>query len=220
MIDPKKSVVIFSHPRSGSTWFQKSLPQFNLSELFLLRLQFNGETDRGIRANYLKQRPVYNDVNAEMQYRFKLYTEYASTRPVSVKTHTFLSDDIILDFLKKQDAQFVLLNRRNKLDTFWSALISWHTLNWHQEASTTPFTANKLYFDSVVDWLKKSKDECVMIRNTFDVQEHYYEDFIHYPKSDWFNPAPVLVQNAKAVTPIVNREEVEKWLEEVDFSSL
>ena len=48
-----KSVIILSHPRSGSTWIQDSLPQFNLSELFTMYCGIKSvDINTGIRYNY------------------------------------------------------------------------------------------------------------------------------------------------------------------------
>jgi len=213
MIDPNKSVVIFSHPRSGSTWFQQSLPHFNLSELFLLRMNVLAYTPEQLTIIYSQKKPVYEDESIELKRRFDIYSYYADSRPVSVKIHTLLITEQIIDFLKTQDVQYVLLSRKNKSDTFWSALIAWHTMNWHGVARPMELTVRKQEFDAVTDWMKKHDDECKLIRDTFDVKEIYYEDFIHYPKSEWFDPSNnVIVQNAKSVTKITNIDEVNQWI--------
>jgi hypothetical protein len=213
MLDPNKSVVIFSHPRSGSTWFQNSLPQYNLNELFLLQAEISGFNSDRVSLTY-KETMTYNDPAKELQRRFDIYTEYANKQPVSVKIHTLLINEQIIDFLKKQNVQYVLLNRRNKLDTFWSALIAWHTLNWHKTAMPMNITIKKNNFDEVVGWMRSFNDECKKIKSLFDVNEIYFEDYINYPKSDWFFPHSVLIQNAKEVTTIDNIDEVNQWLKD------
>ena len=50
MIDSNKSVIIFSHPRSGSTWFQDGFSQYNLSELFNIYLKYT--INNGIHFSY------------------------------------------------------------------------------------------------------------------------------------------------------------------------
>jgi hypothetical protein len=211
MLDPNKSVVIFSHPRSGSTWFQNSLPQYNLNELFLLQAEISGFNSDRVSLTY-KETMTYNDPAKELQRRFDIYTEYANKQPVSVKIHTLLINEQIIDFLKKQNVQYVLLNRRNKLDTFWSALIAWHTLNWHSVAQHINLTVTRDNFDDVISWMKNHDDECKYVKSLFDVKELFFEDFINYTKSEWFSPRIIQAQNAKAVTTINNLGEVKQWL--------
>ena len=71
ILDPTKSVIILSHPRSGSTWIQDSLPQFNLSELFTMYCGIKSvDINTGIRYNYS------NVANTDLAYRFKLFDEF------------------------------------------------------------------------------------------------------------------------------------------------
>ena len=136
---------------------------------------------------------------------------------MSLKIHTFLLTDPIIDFLKKQDTQYVLLNRRNKVDTFWSALIGWHTTNWHKTAVPMNLTVRKNNFDEIIAWMRSFDDECKKIKSLFDVNEIYFEDYINYPKSDWFSPHSVLIQNAKEVTTIDNIDEVQEWMTDAEI---
>jgi hypothetical protein len=216
MLDPNKSVVIFSHPRSGSTWFQKSLPQYNLNELFLLQAEISGFYPDRVSLTY-KEKNTYEDPAKELQRRFDIYTDNANQRPVSVKIHTLLINEQITDFIRKQDTQYILLNRRNKLDTFWSAIIAWHTLNWHSVANPINLTVTRTNFDDVILWMKNHEVEREWVKSLFDVTELYFEDYINYPKSDWFSPHTVLIQNAKSVTTIDNLDEVNQWIYSNDF---
>ena len=217
MVDPNKSIVIFSHPRCASTWFQQSLPQMFLSELFLLRMHvFDYNIDK-LSMRYVTPKMIYEDPVKELEKRFDIFSFYAEKKPVSVKIHTFLLNDAIIDFLKKQDVQYVLLNRVNKIDTFWSALIGWHTTNWHDVAQPMNLTITKANFNEIVSWMKNYNTECEKIKSLFDVKELYFEDYINYPKSEWFMPHEVLIQNAKSVTTIDNLDEVNKWISESEL---
>jgi hypothetical protein len=214
MVDPNKSIVIFSHPRCASTWFQQSLTQFSLDELFLLRNHVFDYDINKLLIRYVTPKMIYEDPAKELERRFDIYSYYASKKPVSIKIHTFLLDDAITDFLHKQDTQYVILNRKNKIDTFWSALISWHTANWHKTAIPMNLTVKKNYFEHIVSWMNNYDDECNKIKSLFDVKELYFEDYINYPESEWFHPDKVLVQNAKKVTIIDNLDEVNQWINE------
>ncbi len=221
MIDPTKSVVIFSHPRSGSTFFQKSLPHYYLGEMFLKKIQINGFDDRGMLNNYVKGEPTFDSYENELERRFKLYSHYTGIKPVSIKVHLIMKNDQIINFLKKQeDTQFVLVKRENKLDTFWSNLISWHTLDWHGPVKQTNLTINRVIFNMVIDMMRSYRTECDNIKSMFDVKEFVFENFIKYPKSDWFNPAPTFIQNAKEATTITNIDEVNQWIEEAKITEI
>jgi len=219
MIDPNRSIVIFSHPRSGSTWFQNSLIQYNLNELFLLHAEISGFNSDRISLTY-KENISYEDPAKELQRRFDIYNEYASKQSVSVKIHTASLNKKIVNFIEQQDTQFVLLERKNKIDTLMSALIAWHTLNWHKKAVPTNLTIKKEIFDSIINWMKSYKNECMIVKSIFDVKELYYEDFINYPKSEWFNPAEIIIQNAKSVTTIDNIDEVNQWISLIEDKSI
>lgn len=221
MIEPNKSVVIFSHSRSGSTFFQKSLPHYYLGEMFEKQIQINGFGNKSILANYEKGKPAFDSYENELERRFKLYLHYASIKPVSIKVLLHRKNDQIINFLKKQeDTQFVLLKRENKIDTFWSNLISWHTLDWYGPVKQTNLTIKRVIFDMVIDMMRSYQYECDNIKSMFDIKEFVYEEFIKYPKSYWFNPAPTFIQNAKESTTITNIDEVNQWIKDAKITEI
>ena len=71
MIDSNKSVIIFSHPRSGSTWFQDGFSQYNLSELFNIYLKYT--INNGIHFSYSPAYCGNTDKNIELHNRFEIY---------------------------------------------------------------------------------------------------------------------------------------------------
>ena len=78
-------------------------------------------------------------------------------------------------------------------------------------------TVRKNNFDEIIAWMRSFDDECKKIKSLFDVNEIYFEDYINYPKSDWFSPHSVLIQNAKEVTTIDNIDEVQEWMTDAEI---
>lgn len=212
ILDPTKSVIILSHPRSGSTWIQDSLPQFNLSELFTMYCGIKSvDINTGIRYNYS------NVANTDLAYRFKLFDEFMQHhKAISVKTHLHLLTEEICEFFAKRDLQYILLGRKNKRDTFWSLLIALNTFELHNTINKKNINVSISSIDDAIYIMKECDRKIVSISEMFNPTKIYYEDMIHLPKSDWYNPSTkYVIQDAKNVVTIDNLNEVMDYLHKI-----
>jgi len=210
-LDPNKSIVIFSHPRSGSTWIQDSLPQFNLSELFTMYCHIKSvDINSGIRYRYSSE-PA-NDLD----YRFELFDKFQKQHnAISVKVHLHLLTDEICNFFESKDLQYILLERNNNMDTFWSLLIALNTLELHNTINTKTIFVSRQSFDDAVYIMNECKNRIDEVRRRFKPIEIIYEDLIQEPISAVWNPSSkYIIQNAKDKTEITNIEEVTFWLKD------
>lgn len=221
VINPNKSVVIFSHPRSGSSWFQESLPQFNLRELFNPSVEILHWDTEYIDYKYVKHN-YEADLTKLLPERFDIFDSFVKhKKSVSVKTHTFAANKLILDFFKARDLDYLLIERKNKIDTFWSSLIAWKTMNFHDKAIEQEINVTREMFDLIIETMLIFEKDKTILATQFPIQKVYYEDLIRLPESDVWKPNNKFkVQNAKSVTKIPNLEEVNFWLSNSELIKL
>jgi len=230
MIDNNKSLIIFSHPRSGSTWFQCSLKHFNTMELFNLSLlfkpipersQFKNSIGQYYTLDYPKHRYYEAGIDHEFADRFKMYNDLERKHgPVSVRIHTFDAKDKVIDFLHTKNVNYVLIERKDKISTFWSMLVAWTTLKFHFfNPELQQITVTKEGFDMVAEILINFQSQADKLKQIFPIQHIYYEDVLNYELSDWWvRPKNgIKIQNAAKLTTILNLEEVMSWIEEIDL---
>jgi hypothetical protein len=214
MFDVTRSVIIFSSPRSGSTWFQASLPQFNLGELFNLQCRILGwDIETGIRYKFSHTVDCI-DIDKETEYRFELYRKFKDRhQTVSVKVHSVMLNDKTNEFLLNEQPQFVLLERRNKVNMFWSYLIAWNTMNWHGGVSAQQVYITRQSFDSAIQLIGNISVINHQLKLLYDMPHVFYEDVLAWKSSATWNPNNRFkIQNARAVTEFVNKEELAVWL--------
>lgn len=207
-----KSVIILSHPRSGSTWIQDSLPQFNLSELFTMYCGIKSvDINTGIRYNYS------TTANTDIDYRFNLFDKFSEKhKAISVKTHLHLLTNQLCEFFAERDLQYILLERKNKRDTFWSLLIALNTLELHNTVNKRNTKISLSSINDAIHIMKKCDNKISTVSNMFNPIKIYYEDMICLPKSEWWNPSnKYIVQDAKNVITIENLNEVTDYLNKI-----
>jgi hypothetical protein len=215
-LDTNKSVIILSHPRSGSTWIQDSLPHFNLSELFTMYCGIKQvDMDTGIKYNYS------NTANNDLEYRFELFDKFVERhKAVSVKTHLHLLTEPLCKFFEQRDLQYVFLERKNKRDTFWSLLIALNTLEFHNTITKKNIVIPTHSIDDALQIMKEYYNKMDMIRIRFNPIEIYYEDMLTLPETSWWKPSTkYVVQNAKEVITIENINEVTDYLNKISAPS-
>jgi len=230
MLDLTKSLIIFSHPRSGSTWFQAGLKHYNTLELFNLSLLYHTTPYREEMKNsigeyyklsYPKHRYDEADVKNELNDRFKIFNELETIhKPISVKIHTNDMNDKIVNFLSTKELDYVLIERRDKISTFWSFIVSWTTLQFHFfDPKFQEITITKETFNQVSKMMLSFNDQVIELKKTFPIHHLYYEDILDLEISDWWiRPNNrIKIQNAAKITTIVNREELMSWIEEIDL---
>lgn len=212
ILDPHKSVIILSHPRSGSTWIQDSLPQFNLSELFTMYCGIKSvDIDTGIRYNYS------TIANRDLDYRFELFDKFKDKhKAISVKTHLHLLTDQLCEFFAERDLQYLLLERKNKRDTFWSLLIALNTLELHNTINKKNINVSLSSIDDAVYIMRECDNKIKTVCERFNPIKIYYEDMIQLPKSEWYNPSnKYIIQDAKTKVTIDNLTEVLNYLDKI-----
>ncbi len=217
VLDPNKPVVIFSHPRSGSTWIQDSLPQFNLSELFTLYCKIKSvDLEKGIHYEYS------TTAASDIDYRFELFELFKKRHTaISVKIQLHLLTRDICKFFEGQELQYVLIDRTNKLDTFWSLLIALHTLEFHNTLNTKKIVVTKELFLSAKRILNVCENTKTIIREKFKPTEIIYENFIQ--DSSLYTTTiskKYIVQNSKNKVVIENIEEVTDWLKNIVLNTV
>jgi hypothetical protein len=231
MISPSKSLVIFSHHRSGSTWFQNGLSHFNAFELLNLDISWKSIDHRPEFKNSLAQYYTIDnyttdlylgiDTENELTNRFRIYNELESKHaPMSTKVHTCQVNDAVIDFLSSKELDYVLIERKDKISTFWSFIIAQTTLQFHFfQPKTQEITITKEVFKSVSDKMLDFKNEVVRLKKIFPIQHMYYEDILNLEMSDWWvRPNNrIKIQNAAIMTTITNRDEVMNWIQEIDL---
>ena len=231
MINPSKSLVIFSHPRSGSTWFQNGLSHFNAFELLNLDISWKSTMHRPEFKNSIAQyyaiddyKPdIYQsaDMKTELDNRFRIYNELENQHsPMSVKIHTCQVNDDIIKFLSSKTVEYVLIERKDKIATFWSYIIAQTTLKFHFfQPKEQEITVTKEVFKSVSDKMLNFQNEVTELKKIFPIQHIYYEDINNLEVSDWWvRPNNrIKIQNAAIMTTITNRDEVMNWIGEIDL---
>lgn len=233
MINTNKSLVIFSHYRSGSTWFQSGLPHLSAFELFNLDLIWKSHPHRPEFKNSIAQYYTLTshvpdryygddiDMETELNDRFSIYNELESKHfPISLKVHTCHVNDKLIKFLSTKDLDYVLIERRDKVATFWSHIISLTTSQFHFfEPKAQEITITKEHFKSVADKMLNFQIEVNDLKKIFPIQHMYYEDILNLEISEWWvRPNNrIKIQNAAKITTITNRDEVMSWIEEIDL---
>jgi hypothetical protein len=220
MIDPNKSLVIFSHPRSGSTWFQNSLKQYSLGELFNLNIELVSYDNDNIHFKFDKHGYDLSTAQQELQKRFDIFNHFESTKgAVSVKIHTSILNDQMIEFLKTKNIQMVSLERLSKSDTFWSFLIGWNLNNWHDKIEPQSIAITQRSFERVLAVMSKIESSSILVTETFSANKIYYEDLVGMPNNEWFtNSSKYKVVDGKSVVTITNLIEVNDWLTQAGYS--
>lgn len=218
MINPDKSLILITHPRSGSTWFQDKLTQFNLWELFNLGIKWNHTPDRPLLIS------TSNQINVnEIPNRIQAFYNYQSTKgPVSAKIHLNQLHDGLVEFIQKNDFELVDLRRKDVKAILVSYVIATVTKEWVGKIRTHTITINKEDFDIAVGGLVSSKKNNILMHELFPhIKTFYYEDCLSWEPSDWWKSSSrILKQNAKSITTITNVDELDGWINDVNWSEL
>lgn len=237
MIDPDKSLIIFSHPRSGSHWVQESIcnssyHKFNLREFFHLKVRYDIDYELKVAKGKLRANNEKICYSTERKHRIHTYQQIQSDYGnVCAKIHVELA--IVPDLLsflieEKSNTQYILLERKNKMDVFWSDLIASTTNEWVSNLNQT-MTGNtekpcieikKDIFERVLSSLNTFNKHCDTLSNSFDMTHVYYEDLLNQPFNKWWNPTNNIfkIQNEKNRTTISNYEQVLEWLSNTGIS--
>lgn len=218
MIDHSKSIVIFTYPRSGSTWFQDKLPHFNLQEMmnYNVKFKFNRDSLSFERA-YWQERPP---IEVIMKYRVEMLKYYCRNYgPVSLKIQTrYMDRPEIFSGLHSLDFQYVSLERKDRLSTLLSFLIVLYTDQWGGKTTPHTITVERSQFDYVLSVLNGFDLELARLKREFPIQQLYFEDALSWPEStSWKGISNISVQNAKSITTITNREQVDAWIKDSGY---
>lgn len=212
-----KDVIIISHPRSGSYWYQESIDYFDTNELFNLNsvsiIRVN-EEDRRLECsnpNYISF-PFLSRDSVISEYNKRLLLFDSITEPKSIKIHHFqLKDNWIYDWIiSRENARVVFIERRDKAKAFYSLLIS-NALKkfkgYHEEKNIL------IDIDSVRECWKSIFDVSNSIQCIKDKKEFihvYYEDVLNSLTT--FKKTRVTLQNTTERVKIINLKEIENFL--------
>jgi hypothetical protein len=130
------------------------------------------------------------------------------TKPKSVKIHSFhLKRPDLLDWINRQNATVVVLERRDKLEAFKSLLIAYSLNTYMGPISESSVTVD---IDMVIELYKRIQDPILELNKTklkHKIQTVYYEDLMLENKLISDNP-PILRQNTTHNTVILNWDEI------------
>jgi hypothetical protein len=232
-LDRYKSLIIFSHPRSGSHWVQESICKasyptfFNLREFFhpivTYDINYNLKTVKGTIRPANKVILYSDDLTQRKQTYKQIQREYGN---VCAKIHVEVAvKSDMLSFLleEKSNSQYLLIERKNKMDVFWSDLIASTTKEWVnmsnqpviEDIKKPSIEITKDIFERVVASINMFDKQSDILKNNFNIKNIYYEDLLSHPISEWWSPDNIFkIQNAKNKTTISNYQQVLDWLKE------
>lgn len=213
MIDTQKSIILLTHPRSGSNWFQTNLPHKNLYEFFHWRILWE-YTPTGVINPQLNSETKRPDIYFE---RIEKFLEYHKTiGPVSAKLFTMQYKVELNDFFinNSQEIQFISLIRKNLYNVLWSYCINIVTKKWKGIPEPSSIFISQKHFNTVISELELGFTYLNQIKKIVPVTEITYEDALNFEKSTWWKKDNVTytIQNLKKHYEVVNRDEVETWI--------
>jgi hypothetical protein len=222
-IDPKKSVVIFTHPRSGGHWFQSCLPQVDLHEPFFLEHAVKEYNCFKIKYDYWKN--INFDSEVEIANRLNVIDFYHNQNiAVSVRINQYdLITSLIPKLKKHSDYQHILLKRRDISSVFWSLLIALQIDEWRQPLKfRQTITISQRNVIEAIRLLNNFKSNIPVLCKEFNPTVVYYEDALTWDIGDtWRSNLSInRIQNAKASTDITNLDEIKSWINEFGFENI
>lgn len=220
MIQTDKSIVIITHPRSGSNWFCDSLKMYSMAELFNLTIHYRYLPYTKI-ATY--NHPMPADKSTELQKRIqRFYQMEVMKGKMSVKIHTNHYEPELLPFLQNPDFNIIDLRRRDMYAVFMSYAIATVTGEFKGEITIPEITISRQVFESVHYWLATAKKINMYLHSILpQIKTVYYEDCLQWPESAWWTKdVKIPIQDAKNKTTIINIDEVNQWMASIDWRDL
>jgi hypothetical protein len=209
-INSNRDVIIIGHPRSGSYWLQSCLPHFNCREAFnVLNFDVVGQRDnRLVLSNYRDTELPKEEELRLIEERIKLIDDI--TVPKCVKILTYQFNDLILDWVNKQDADIIWIERLDNRKAFRSLLIADKLGAYVGQVDDATITVDP----SRALWLHgklkdDERDEWIMENINGDVEEVYYENLLNDTTFDK-SLSPMKIQNTTKVN-------ISNWQEIVDY---
>jgi len=214
-IPDDKNVVILSHPRSGSSWFQSCLPHYNCFEAFNTKFMDIKQLSINPPKFSFPVRSESNNLSSEettnlIIKRMKMLELIKS--PISVKVHYSYMENIIADWIIKQNPTVIDIARKDKISTFKSLCISLYYKKFYNNHPTDPI---KITVDDNIKKIHSSiysiPESAKRILDKFDTKTFYYEDLMTHELTSR-NPRPIIQQNTKEII-IENWEEILNYLD-------
>ena len=209
-IPDDKNLVILSHPRSGSTWFQSCFPQYNCTEAFNIRyMGMYGQDDKLQFAFRSQPFPASPEETTKLiAERIQVISKIAV--PKSLRVHIAQVENIIGDWIEQQNATIVTISRRDKLATFKSLCVA---LQHQKFIGHLPVNSVRINVDERIKKIYYAiyyvPDAAKRILDTHDVKHFYFEDLLSYGLDS--NNPHVVEQNTKEIV-IENWEEILNYL--------
>ena len=210
-IPDDKNLVILSHPRSGSTWFQSCFPQYNCTEAFNIRYMSMRQQDSKLLFAFRNQPLPITPEQTTIMIKERIGVIDKIVEPKSLRVHIAQVEDIIGDWIEQQNATIVTISRRDKLATFKSLCVA---LQHQKFIGHLPSDSVRINVDERIKKIYYAiyymPDSAKRILDTHDVKHFYFEDLLSYGLVS-HNP-PVVEQNTKEIT-IENWEEILSYLD-------
>ena len=210
-IPDDKNLVILSHPRSGSTWFQSCFPQYNCTEAFNIRYMNMDERDAKLNFSFRNQPLQLSPTETTQFIAHRIGAIDKISVPKSLRVHIAQVEDIISDWIEQQNATIVTISRRDKLATFKSLCVA---LQHQKFIGHLPSDSVRINVDERIKKIYYAiyyvPESAKRILDTHDVKHFYCEDLLSYGLVS-HNP-PVVEQNTKEIT-IENWEEILSYLD-------
>lgn len=210
----RSNVAIFSHPRSGSYWFQESLPHFDMNELFnisnvsIIKLG----SDSVICSDYQSKKFSSDEKIFEYQRRSKLFDSVLA--PKSVKIHHFqLYDDWIFEWILSRNMKIIFFERIDKANSFYSLLISNELRKFKGTHTTKEIKINLNNIDECYKSIFSVSDRVNILKEKFDCYHFYYENLLN-SSVKWLDKSKpkIIKQDTVQSVKITNKEEVDNFI--------
>lgn len=214
----KNNIVIISHPRSGSYWFQECIDYYDTNELFNINNVdvkfFNGKITF---SNYINGRRSGDIV--EYLRREEIFNSIKHPKSVKIHHYQFLDQWIQNFVLNLKDTDIIFFERKDKVKAFYSLLISnalskFKGLHTKQEIKIDLSTIDECWqtifnVDPVIEKIKEK----------FNCSHYFYEDALNLEDNKWFNKsrARIVKQDTTESVAISNIDEVTKFILEKNY---
>lgn len=208
-----QNIIIISHPRSGSYWFQECLyNHYNMDELFNIR----NISEVFLTNKKLVVSPYTENIklpSQKKQHRKKLFDKVKQNKVV--KIHYCHLDKWVKNWLLKQEnLSIIFLERKDKEQAFKSLLIANHLKKFVGELPSLKIEIDLNTVQECYDAIFAIDDFINTIKHKFSNLHFYYEDALKLEKNDWFdsNAVKIKKQNSTKVVEIKNYKEVKEFL--------
>lgn len=213
------NILIISHPRSGSYWFQESLNRYDTNELFNLKnIDVEFFHDRLVISNYANKNLSELEKLYEYERRSKIFDSIIE--PKSIKIHHYQLTPWVKDWiLNSKNLEVIFLERKNKTSAFYSLIISNALKKFKGIHKKKLITININDITECWNSIFVVDPFIDVLKQKLSWSHWYYEDALHLKKTEWFDPdrAKILKQNTVSEVKIQNIDQINLFLKEHNY---